>query len=35
MHCGDYDFQSAIAGIATYPQAKGRRGRGECSAYQG
>ena len=31
---GGYDFQSAIAGTATYPQAKGNRGRRECSTYQ-
>ena len=35
MRCGGHDFLFAIAGTATDTQAKGRRGRGECSPYQG
>jgi len=35
MRCGGHDFQSAIAATATDTQAKGNRGRRECSAYQG
>lgn len=35
LHSGGNGFQSAIARTATDTQAKGRRGRGECSAYQG